>query len=197
MIGSEDVRVVWRYGYHFAVRFRLAVARPVDGVGGGIPRRDGRQTRAAHRDRLPDVLTHVMPRGGVPRAWRARGASAVGEAGRRRSRSCSKRCRGTGEKPAGRGRRRTGRRARHETAAAHKALCGRGAPVRGLHGRGSTRHRRDQQQGAWLHHRGRRPSGAQRDQRDAGQGRAYRRTVRKAPARIIRVSAVRRRAVPT
>lgn len=63
MIGGEDVRVVWWYGYHFAVRFRLAVARPVDGVGGGIPRRDGRQTRAAHRDRLPDGLEVPLPRG--------------------------------------------------------------------------------------------------------------------------------------
>lgn len=39
MIGGEGVRVVWWYGYHFAVHFRLAVARPVDGV--GVEFRDG------------------------------------------------------------------------------------------------------------------------------------------------------------
>ena len=66
MIGGEDVQVVWWYGYHFAVHFRFAVARPVDGVGGGIPRRDGRQTRAAHRDRLPDGLALPPPRGVMP-----------------------------------------------------------------------------------------------------------------------------------
>lgn len=38
MIGGEDVRVVWWYGCRFAVHFRLAVARPVDGVGRGDDR---------------------------------------------------------------------------------------------------------------------------------------------------------------
>ena len=120
MIGGEDVRVAWWYGYHFAVHFRLAVARPVDGVGGGIPRRDGWQMRAAHRDRLPDGLAvplprGVMPRGGVLHAWRARGTGAAGEAGQRVHAPVRGDGRGTGEKPAGRGRRRTGRRVRHET----------------------------------------------------------------------------------
>ena len=67
MIGGEGVRVVWWYGYHFAVHQRLAVARPVERVGRGVPRRGGRQTRAAHHDWLPYGFALPLSRGGMRR----------------------------------------------------------------------------------------------------------------------------------